>query len=208
MGIINTLTEIYGLKADALANMWEMEINPPVGLKKVKGIKKEQVTGRVQSVSIPAVQQTPYEVHFKTGVVTKAGGKHGSPKEFSFDVRADREYDLYAVFYAWANYPNNTGNTMYYNDPSAYSGSITIHRVDKDLNIVNGKDDKNKGWKFSNVWVSSVGELAMDYTNGEPVIVTVTVQFSTMEVIDLGIKKQKSDNGDTENAKNTQGGGS
>jgi len=205
----NTLDGIYKLGGDALANMWEAKITPPDAIGgtsgKFSGVKEATVTGRIQNVTIPAIQQTPYSIHHKTGEVTRASGKHGTAKEFTFDIRIDRDFELYGMMYAWGDLPNGVGNDMYFNDPKKYTGQFAVYRVNKDLEVMNGKKDFNKSWTFHNAWVSNVGELPLDYTNGEPITLTVTVQFSHMVIDNLGAKKASSGNNNGGEASETQG---
>ena len=181
MAIANNLNTVYAFGDDALLNLYEVAVTLP---KDLSTTTSDKIIGRIQNFNVPDVVQTTYEVHFKSNHLTKAGGKVGSPKEFTFQIRIDKDYKLYALFYKWASLPNSHESTMAIGESENYTGTIQIYRTGRDLDLLNGSDDKNKGFEFHNCWVSTLEGINFDYTSGEPVAVTVTVQFSDFNLLD------------------------
>jgi len=165
---------IYNMGDDAFANLFNISI-PPIAF-------IDQLTAtiiRVQNFTIPASGANTYEVHYKTHKITKPGGKVDVPNEFTFDIRVDRYWLVYKGFVAWKNAVANTNTGSIGNDNILDNNRvpITVWAVD-----ASGDPIPNVGsWTFKGCFCQNVGDVGFDYTSGDPITVTITMGFLTMD---------------------------
>jgi len=168
-----SIETIRQLGDDALANLWDMQIGT------ISFIPDVQSTIlRVQNITIPATGANTYEVPYKTQTFTKVGGKVNAPNEFDFEFRVDRNWLIYKGFVAWKNAVANTytGAIGQDNAISSFRTPITVWAVDGD-----GTKPAGLGqWIFEGCYPTNISDLAFTYDNGDPLTVTITMNFLRM----------------------------
>lgn len=165
---------IQALGDDALSNLFDMSIGTVGFLTDL-----DSTLLRVQNFTIPATGANTYEVHHKTQMMTKVGGKVDAPNEFTFDFRVDRNYIIYKGFVAWKNAVANSSTGVIGNDGTGnvFRTPITIWAVDSDGTKVNGFGQ----WDFKGCFVQNVGDISFDYTSGDPIMCTITMGFLKLD---------------------------
>lgn len=173
-----SIATIQNLGDDALTNLFDMEIGTVPFLPNL-----QSTVLRVQNISIPETGANTYEVHYKTQVFTKPAGKVNAPNEFSFEFRVDRNWLIYKGFVAWKNAVANT-----------YSGEIGSDGPNSDIRVpisvwaVGGDGLRPSGvgvWRFEGCYPTSVGEVSFDYTSGDPITVSVTMNYLRLNDVSL-----------------------
>lgn len=167
---------IANLGDDALTNLFDM------GIPVVSGIPEldTNVRLRIQNFTVPATGANTYEVHYRTQMMTKVGGKVDAPNEFSFDFRVDRNYNVYRAFKTWKNLVANSSSGVIMNDDgltNPYRVPISVWPVDSNGDGISGAGS----WTFAGCFVQNVGEVSFDYTSGDPITVTVTMGYIRMD---------------------------
>lgn len=169
-----SVNTIFQMGDDALQNLWEMNIGTIPYINDMAS-----TILRVQSVTIPATGSTSYEVNYKTQKITKPSGKVDAPNEFEFEFRVDKNWAIYKGFVAWKNAVANS-----YTGVIAPDNISSNFRVPIDVWAVDSNDDPipNFGkWSFKGCYVSNVGDIALSYDSGDPIICTVTMNFLGLE---------------------------
>jgi len=175
---MSSIQRLYQLGDDALANLWEMSIGPNAFIDDV-----DATTARIQNFDIPSSGATKYEKHYKTVSIEKVSGKPEITKEFSFTLTVDRNYLVYKGLVAWKNYVINTNTGIAAPDTPQDNA-----RAPFDVWPITPEGDKIPGfgaWHFEGGMITNVDTLGFDYSSGEPLTVSVTVSFLTMD--DTGI---------------------
>jgi len=165
---------IYNMGDDALQNLFDISIGT---IPYINDLTSTLV--RVQGFTIPASGNSPYTVHYKTQQITKPSGKIEAPNEFTFDFRVDRNWAIYKGFVAWKNAVANS-----YTGAIAPDNILSNNRVPIDVWAVDpaGSPIPSFGkWSFKSCYPSSVGDIGFDYGVGDPIIVTITMQFLGMD---------------------------
>lgn len=168
------IDQIALLGDDALSNLFDLIIPPFPG-----AIDFTQTRFRVTNLTIPATGNSPYEVHFKTQMMTKPSGKVVMPNEFSFEFRVDRFWNIYAGFKNWKNIVLDTRTGFMTPDVGVgVSGTIrvpiTVIATDPQGVPTGGR------WIFEGCYVQEIGDIGFDYTSGDPINVSVTMAFMVM----------------------------
>lgn len=161
---------IYNMGDDALQNLFDMSIGT---IPYVNDLTATLV--RVQGFTIPATGSGTYEVPYKTQKITKPSGKVETPNEFTFDFRVDRNWAIYKGFVAWKNAVANS-----YTGAIAPDNFLSNNRVPIDVWAVAPTGEPIVGfgkWSFKGCYPSSVGDIGFDYGVGDPIMVTITMQF-------------------------------
>lgn len=161
---------IYAMGDDALTNLFDMSI---ATIPYINDLTQTLV--RVQGFTIPATGSSTYEVNYKTQKITKPGGKIEAPNEFTFDFRVDRNWAIYKGFIAWKNAVANS-----YTGDIAPDNILSNNRVPIDVWAVAPTGEPIIGFgkfSFKGCYPSSVGDVAFDYGTGDPIIVTITMQY-------------------------------
>lgn len=168
-----SITKIAELGDDALANLWDMTFGPIPFISDVT-----TTTLRIQNFSIPPSGANTYEVHYKTQMFTKPSGKVDAPNEFSFDFRVDRNWIIYKAFVAWKNAVANS-----YSGDIGFDGAATPNRIPITVWAVDGDGSRPTGlgvWTFEGCYVTNISEISLDYTSGDPITTSVTMNFLRM----------------------------
>ena len=161
---------LHNLGDDALSNLFDCILVPFPG-----AIDAVNTQFRIQNVSIPSVGVGTYETHYKTQRITKPNGKIEDPKEFSFDYRVDKNWNIYNGFKNWKNIVANTKTGIMTPDlPGSIRIPITVITTDSNGVPTGGK------WIFEGTYIINQGEVGFDYTAGDPIMVTVTFGYLTL----------------------------
>jgi hypothetical protein len=104
-------------------------------------------------------------------------------EDYTITFRADNAHALRKTFLDWAHLVHNPVTNVH-GAPTAYHGEIALDHI--------GTDGQPKQkYKFIKVWVKTVGEIALDYTNKEFSTFPVTFAYQ-YHVID-GVGEQTAD---------------
>jgi len=162
------IQKLFSLGDDALQNLFDMSISP------IPFIGDMQSTLlRVQGFTIPATGSGTYEVNYKTQKITKPSGKIEAPNEFSVDIRIDKYWAIYKGLVMWKNAVANS-----YTGAIAEDSPLSNNRVPISVWAVDANSVPTLGaWVFDGCYPSSIGDVAFDYSGGEPLTLSVTFQF-------------------------------
>ncbi|HUV85036.1 MAG TPA: hypothetical protein VMV86_04955 [Methanosarcinales archaeon] len=165
---------VAALGDDALKNLWDLIIPPFPGV-----IDPVSLPFRVQNLTIPKSGNTPYEVHYKTQKMTKPSGKVEAENQFTFEFRVDKYWLLYKGLRNWKNTVMDTRyGTM---TPDIGIGSAGSIRVPITAMAVDSNGvPTGMLWIFEGSFCQDIGDVALDYTTGDAITVTVTMGFMAM----------------------------
>jgi hypothetical protein len=98
-------------------------------------------------------------------------------EDYTITFRADTEHKLRKEFLKWANLVHNPVTNVH-GTPVTYHGEIALDHI--------GTDGQPKmKYKFVKVWVKTVGEVTLDYTNKEFTTFPVTFAYQYHTVDDV-----------------------
>ncbi len=169
-----SIETIQNLGDDALSNLFEISISPIGFLSDITSTLL-----RVQNFNIPPTGANTYEVHYKTQMFTKVGGKVNAPNEFTFDFRVDRNWVVYKGFKVWKNAVANSATGVIASDGigNAFRVPITVWATDGNGIKISGFGQ----WSFAGCFLQNLGEISLDYTSGDPIMLTVTIGYMLMD---------------------------
>jgi len=168
-----SIQTIVQLNDDALNNQFQIIIPPHEGQ-----IDQTGENFRVLRVSIPERSVNMYTVHYKTQKFTKYTGKDATPNEFTFDFRVDKFWNVYKGLSDWHRLILDPVSGV--QSPDYENGQSTI-RVPITVNTIDATDTvTSTGWVFDGCFPSNVPGVEFDMESGEPIVVTITMQFITM----------------------------
>ena len=198
----NTIDTVFGFGEDALPNLYEISVvEYPKNFKKNDKPLDLASSGRIQNFTIEGNKVESYERHYKTQKVLIPNGKIALSKEVTFQLRVDKDYKFYNVVSEWINQANSSKQEMFLGSIDDYLGTIVVSRVGSNLKPIDTSKGKNTGWKLHYVWPKSIGDLPLDWANGEAITVDVTLAYGWIEVLNQSITK---DAGSLKSSKVTQ----
>ena len=162
---------------DALQNHYQMIISPHPGLGNIANLNM-----RVTSVEIPAQSIPTYTITKRGKTLTRPAGVSEIGNEFSFNYRPDKWYDSYKSISRWmsliqdpttALMPLSDSGVSGIGGPSLFRIPITILALDAN-NIINAT------WVFTGCWPTEQSPVTFSEDTGEPLDITVTMQFATI----------------------------
>lgn len=159
---------LRNLGDDAMANLFEVVIPPYAGADFVNSLKF-----RIQSITIPGTGVDVYQIHYKTQVIDKTASKINTTREFSITFRADKYMVHYKALKAWKNSVGNT-YTGAIGNSETYGVPITVNLTDSDDNYT------GTYWVFENARIKSIGDISLDYSEGNPINITATFSFDAL----------------------------
>jgi hypothetical protein len=175
--MLHQLDALALLGEDALGNHYNVIIPPHPGLGNIVNLNM-----RVTSVSIPAQAITLYTITKKGKTLTRVAGVSEQGNEITFNYRPDKCYDTYKGISRWMSLIKNpTDGTSILSDsgpggiggPSFYRVPIIVQAIDAN-NIINAV------WTFLGCWPSNQSEISFSEDSGEPLDITVTMQYATI----------------------------
>lgn len=136
---------------------------------------------RVKSIEIPAQAIGTYEITKRGKKLTRPNGVSEQGNDFSFTYRVDKYFQTYNSISQWMSYIQNPTNMVGASDSGPLGvGGVSEYRVPI---IVNGIDPQNiitNTWIMSGCWPSSQDAISFDEETGDPLEVSVTMQYITM----------------------------
>ena len=181
------IKDVYNLGLDALSNLFYVSLEDNddgviADLKTELEISDYSVADgvkfRVQDFEIPSIGVNVYEVNWGSQSFERPGGKVEMPKEFTLNVRLDREYALYKFFRKWKNKIANDYSGIIGSN-SNYTAKIVVYPADS-----NNESTNDDGWSFEKVWPKNIGSISYDYGNGDPIILSVTMGMLRMSALE------------------------
>jgi len=170
-----SINQIFQLGDDALANQAEIIINPLALF-----ASNDPLRLRTTTFDIPEFAIGEYTIDYKTQKFNKPSGKIETPQEFTFNFRADKYWTIYQALLAWKNTIGNDRTGAMSEDVDPITG-ISLIRTDV---IVLTKDSNgtltSPGWTFSKCWLKNLGGVSFDNASGDPIEVSVTLDFLKM----------------------------
>lgn len=161
---------LFNLGDDALQNLFDVIIPPFPGV-----INATQTQFRIQNFTIPTTGVGNYDIHYKTQMIRKRNGKIEDPKEFSFEFRVDKYWTIYNGLKNWKNIVGNTRTGVLAPDlPGIIRVPITVITTDS-ANVPTGGR-----WIFEGSYIQTLGDVPFDYTAGDPLAVTATFAYLTL----------------------------
>jgi hypothetical protein len=170
------IEQIYQLGDDALQNFFEVTIPA------IAGVSMDNIVLRSTDINIPQSGVNTYEIPFKTQKVAKIGGKIDLTTTFSMSFRVDRYYEEYKKLVTWKNMGGNphTGEIATDNiTSSAHRVDIEVHPIDSDGLPIDGA----LYWIMHYAFLKTIPDIRFDYNNGDPIIVSLTFEFTTLEEV-------------------------
>jgi hypothetical protein len=181
-----SIESVFNLGEDAFTNLFEMVftkvpslVTAPTGF----DIQKEKL--RITNFTVPGSGWESYEIPYITESITRVGSKVEITKEFSIDIRVDRNYNIYKFFWNWKNavlnsYTGAMGVDNQFNDGLRTSISIWAIQPGPGGTPVPGVK-----WKFEGVICKNVPDIDFDYDNSDPLSISIDFEFLRMDDTEL-----------------------
>lgn len=151
---------------DALANHFMVTIPPFTGA-------NESIISlnlRVLTISLPGRELGTYEITKRGRKATRPSGIDETTKEFNFTFRPDKKLRTYNSLMAWSNIIKHEQLGTMAPDP-VYRTTILVTPVDT-ANL-----PLSTPITISGCWISSIDGLEYDEESGDPLNVSVTIQY-------------------------------
>ncbi len=158
---------------DALSNHYNVIIPPHPGLGNIINLNL-----RVTNVSIPAQDIAIYTITKNGRTLTRPSGVSTQGNEFSFNYRPDKKYDTYSAISRWMKLIKDPVTMLGLGDSGATGeGGPSLFRVPITVQALDNNDIINNVWTFTGCWPSNQSEISFSEDSGEPLDVTVTMQY-------------------------------
>lgn len=174
------ITTVYSAGLDALANLYEVQMTTN-NVSALFGNTLGELIFRIQDFSIPASEISTYEINYGPWAFDRPNGKVNANRTISFNVRIDKDYELYQSFVNWKNSIQNE-----YTGAIASLDSLTetfsVYPItasgDGSSTIVSSAI--SSGVIFEKCWPSSVGEIGFSQDSGDIITASITLTFLRM----------------------------
>lgn len=146
---------------------WEIKINASTEIGKL-----ELLTARAMNIQIPEKSVETIEVNFKSRKARYAG-RDASPGTFTVQFWDDESHKTYDYFNNWMEKGISS---------SIVGGGLTRNQYTVELIAAMHAHDgqtETGSHVFDKVWVSSLGDVTLDYSASEHVTFTVTFTYDT-----------------------------
>lgn len=135
---------------------------------------------RVKSFEIPAQTIGYYEITKRGKKLTRPSGVSDQGNEFSFTYRVDKYFSVYNSISQWMSFIQNPTNMASASDSGPLGvGGASEFRVPIIVNGLDANDIITNVWSFSGCWPSSQDAISFDEESGDPLEVSVTMQYIT-----------------------------
>lgn len=135
---------------------------------------------RIKTFEIPPQAIGFYEITKRGKKLTRPSGLSEQDNEFTFTYRSDKYFQVYNSISQWMSFIQNPTNMSMASDSGPLgAGGASEFRVPI---IVNGLDTNNvitNTWVFTGCWPSNQDGITFDEESGDPIEVTVTMQYIT-----------------------------
>lgn len=136
---------------------------------------------RIKSLEIPAQTINTYEITKRGKKLTRPNGVSEQGNEFSFTYRADKYFQVYNSISQWMSYIQNPTNMVGASDSGPLGiGGASEYRIPIIVNGLDTRDIITNTWVFSGCWPSIQDAISFDEESGDPIEVSVTMQYITM----------------------------
>lgn len=122
----------------------------------------------------PEQAVSTYEIWHKGQKIPKTGGVEESPKEFTFNVRLDQQWQVYDDLNLWLE--------RVFNTETGTPGSDTDTRTTMLIQSVDRANAPIKTIKFTGVKLHKIKITEFDHSNGEPIKLELSFIFLRMKV--------------------------
>ena len=164
---------ISSLGDDALANHFQVIFGKP--FPGATDLTNTQF--RITNVTVPDQVINTYEVHWKSQKATKPSGKDGTSNQFTFDLRVDKFYLIYKQFVDWHRLIIDPVSGAQSPD---FANGVSPLRVPMSVLTIDSTDTvTSTGWAFDGCFPSTVPGHSFDMTSGDPLTVSITMDFIT-----------------------------
>ena len=161
---------------DALLNHWSLVIPvfPNV-------IALASLNMRIKTFELPGQSIGTYEITKRGRKLTRPNGVSEQGNEFTFSYRVDKYFQTYNSISAWMGYIQNPVTMAMASDSGPLGvGGASEYRVPI---IINGLDSNNiitNVWTMTGCWPSAQDGLSFDEESGDPIEVSVTMQYGAI----------------------------
>lgn len=175
----DSISELIGLGADAMSNMFEVTVSPPTDISPDVTVVNN-LKFRVRGFTPPTPTAVTYPIHWKTVSITKIATKIELDRTFDLEFRLDSNYDTYGLFLKWEKlYKDVVAGGVTAAPESGALGTIIVAPLTGTIDLATSTDTINAAgdysWSFSDVWVESV--TPPTYTTDDATALTITVKF-------------------------------
>ena len=118
-------------------------------------------------------------MEYKSVTFTKPSGKIVTANEFTMNFRSDKYWVVYQALLAWKNAIADENSGAIAEDVNT-AGISTIRTDISVMTIDSNGLITGPGWRYHKCFISNLGGVSFDQTNGDPLEVTVTFQFLKM----------------------------
>jgi len=173
----STLDILQTFGEDALSNHFNAIITFP---SLIQNAALASLNLRLKSIEIPAQTIGTYEITKRGKKLTRPNGVSEQGNDFTFTYRVDKYFTVYNAISQWMSFIQNPTNMAAASDSGSLGvGGASEYRAPI---IVNGLDANNiitNIWSFSGCWPSSQDTISFDEESGDPLEVSVTMQYIT-----------------------------
>lgn len=165
--------EIQMFQEDALANHFIYVIPTFPGM-----IDLINTNLRVINTEVPEKVITTYDITYAGRKGTRPSGLIGTTNQFTFTYRADKYMRVYKGFMAWMELIQNSKTALGLGDAVPFIGGPSLIRIPITLQTAEANKIPNgTGWTFNGCYPTSHGALSFDENSGDPLEVSVTMDF-------------------------------
>jgi|WetSurMetagenome_2_1015567.scaffolds.fasta_scaffold16392_2 hypothetical protein len=173
---MNQLDIISVFGEDALTNHFMMII-PAFP----KVLQIANLNMRVLTCEIPQQQIGTYTITKRGRTMTRPSGVSEQGNEFTWGFRVDKYFQTYQAISQWMQFIQNPSTMAGASDSGPLGvGGLSEYRVPV---VVNGLDTNNiitNVWTLTGCYPTSVDAVSFDEESGDPIVVSVTMQYQTM----------------------------
>lgn len=176
--LIDTLAS---LGSDALSNHFQIVIP---NIDKL-GANVEKLNMRVLNIDIPEQAIGTYEITKRGRKFTRPSGMSDQALQVSFAFRCDKYFDCYKSLTNWKQFIQHNENMTMGSDsgPEGRGGASTF-RHNIEVWAISSLDLSGKPhtiWTLEGAYPTSIGNVAFDETNGEPIECEVTLDLMNIK---------------------------
>ena len=161
---------------DALQNHYNMIIPPFLGAGNILNLNL-----RVTNVDIPAQDIAYYTITKGGRTLTRPSGVSAQGNEFTFNYRPDKQYDSYKSISNWMKLIKDPILATGLSDSGLVGGGgPSLFRVPIIIQALDTNNIINNIWTLVGCWPSNQSNLSFSEDSGDPLDVTVTMQYTTI----------------------------
>lgn len=194
------VTALLGLGADAMDNLFDVEITLPTGVEAGEGAPDakgllDQFRIRCQGFTPPKFNVKTYDVKYKTIKIKRPASVMEGDRVFELQFRLDANYYAYKALVSWRAKTLIPSTGLAYNALDlANGGEVDVHIITEAMArpgpsddgsyeaVSNGKSTSeailtHNSWNFKDVWLTELSEPAFKQGGGDPIMITAKFAF-------------------------------